>query len=84
MEIEVGEWLDFGWFWSWRTFDIQLARCKLGNQNTPRPWQPPSPYGGHGAPPPAPPHTTISQHDKGQVYIVKTGEYYCFYYLLAM
>jgi hypothetical protein len=26
----VGQWLVFGWFWSWGTSDIQLARQKLG------------------------------------------------------
>jgi len=34
--------------------------------------------------PPAPPHTTISQHAVRQVYVVKTKEYICFYYLLAI
>jgi hypothetical protein len=62
-------------------FDTQLARRKLGKNNTPRPWRPPSPYGRHGAPPLAPPHTTISQHAVQQVYVVKTKEYICYYYL---
>jgi hypothetical protein len=36
-------------------------------------------------PPPAPLHTTISQHAAQQVYVVKTREYYCFtMYLLAI
>jgi hypothetical protein len=39
------------------------------------------PYGRHGALPPAPSHTTISQHAAQQVYVIKTREYYCFYYL---
>jgi hypothetical protein len=39
------------------------------------------PYGHHGALPLAPPHTTISQHAARQVYVVKTREYYCFYYV---
>jgi hypothetical protein len=30
MEIEVGQWFVFGWFWSWGTSDAQLARWKLG------------------------------------------------------
>jgi hypothetical protein len=51
---------------------MQLARQKLSKNNTPQPWRPPSAYGHHGAPPPAPPHTTISQHDVRQVYIIKT------------
>jgi hypothetical protein len=28
--------------------------------------------------------TTISQHAVQQVYVIKTREYYCFYYLLAI
>jgi len=39
-------------------------------------------------PPWAPPlvllHTTISQHAVQQVYVIKTKEYYCCYYLLAL
>jgi hypothetical protein len=35
----------------------------------------------HGALPLAPPHTTISQHAVLQVYVIKTREYYCFFYL---
>jgi hypothetical protein len=31
-----------------------------------------------------PPHTTISQHAVRQVYVVKTKEYICYYYLLAI
>ncbi len=42
------------------------------------------PYGRHSALLPAPPHTAISQHAARQVYVVKTREYYCFYYLLAI
>jgi len=30
---------------------MQLARRKLGKNNTPQPWRPPSPYDLHGAPP---------------------------------
>jgi len=37
------------------------------------------PYGCHGALPPAPPHTTISQHAAQQFNVVETREYYCFY-----
>ncbi len=80
----VGQWLVFCWFWSWRSFDTQLARQKLGKKNTPPPWRPPSPYGCHGAPPPASLHTTISQHDAQQFYVIKTRGYYCFYYLLDL
>jgi hypothetical protein len=65
--IDGDIWLDRGlvfcWIWSWRTFDTQLARQKLGKKNIPPPWRPPLPYGRHGAPPPALPHTIISQHD---------------------
>jgi hypothetical protein len=68
----------------WWMFDTRLARQKLGKKNTPPPWRPPSPYGRHGAPPLALPHTTSSQHDAQQVYVVKTRGYYCFYYLLAL
>ncbi len=78
---EVGQWLGFGWFWGRGTSDTQLARQKQGIKNTPQSWRPPSPYGRHGALPPAPPHTTISQHAARQVYVVKTREYYCFYYV---
>ncbi len=63
---------------------MQLARQKLGKKNTPPTWRPPLPYGRHGALLPAPPHTTISQHDAQQVYFIKTRGYYCFYYLLAL
>jgi hypothetical protein len=78
----VGQWLGFGWFGGRGTLDIRLARQKLGIKNTPKSWRPPLPYGRHGALPPAPPHTTGSQHAARQVYVVKTGEYYCFYYVL--
>ena len=49
---------------------MPLARCKLGTQNTPQPWRPPSPYGLHGAPPLAVLHTTIGQHDEQQFYVM--------------
>ncbi len=39
------------------------------------------PDGCHGALPPAPLHTTISQYAAQQVYVVKTRAYYCFYYV---
>ncbi len=72
-------------FWGWGTSDTQLARWKLDKKNTPQLWQLPSAYDRHGALPPAPPQTTISQHAARQVYVVKTREYnYCFYYLLVM
>ncbi len=38
-------------------------------------------YGRHGALPPAPLHTTISQHAGQQDYVIKTREYYCFYHV---
>jgi len=47
----VGQWLVFGWFWGCGTSDTQLARRKLGKNNTPQPWRPPSLYDLHGAPP---------------------------------
>ncbi len=81
---EVGQWLVFGWFGSWGTLDTQLAWRKLGKNNIPQSWRPPSPYGSHGALLPAPPHTAISQHVAQQVYVVKTRKYYCFNYLLAI
>jgi hypothetical protein len=68
---EVPQWLVFGWFWGWGTLDTRLARQKLGKKNTPQSWQPPSPYGRHGALLQAPPHTEISQHAARQVYVVK-------------
>ncbi len=39
------------------------------------------PDGRHGALPLAPPNTTISQHAAREVYVVKSREYYCFYYV---
>ncbi len=78
---------DSGWFlgvWGWGTLDTQLARLKLGKQNTPQSWPPPSPYSRHGGLPLAPPHETNSQHAAQQVYVVKTRKYTCFYYLLAI
>jgi len=80
----VGQWLVFGWFWGCGTSDTRLARRKLSKKITPQPWWPPLPYDLHGAPPPAPPHTIIIQHAAQQVYVVKTREYNCFYYLLAI
>jgi hypothetical protein len=80
----VGQWLVFGWLGGWGTWDMQLARRKLGLKKTSQSWQLPSPYGRHGALPPAPPHTRISQHAARQVYVVKTREYYCFCHLLAI
>ena len=41
-------------------FDTQSARQKIGKKNTHPPWWPLLPYDRHGAPPPAPLHTTIS------------------------
>jgi hypothetical protein len=80
----VGQWLVFWWFGGLGTSDTRLARRKLGKENTPQSWWPPSPYGRHGALSPALPHTTISQHAVQQVYAIKTREYYCFYYLLSI
>ncbi len=81
---EVGQWLVFWWFWGWGTSDMRLTRRKLGKKHTPQSWRLPLPYGCHGALPSALPHTTISQHAAWQVYVVKTREYYCFYYLFAI
>ncbi len=78
---EVRQWLIFGWFGGWGTSDMWLARWKLGKKYTPT-WRLPSPYGRHGALLPTPPHTIFSQHAAWQVYVVKTREHYCFYYLL--
>ncbi len=85
-EIWVLKWLVFGWFWGWRTSDTQSAKQKLGKKHTPQSWRPLLPSGCHGALPPAPPHTAISQHVVQQVYVVKTRnrKYYCFYYLVAI
>ncbi len=79
-ETVVGFW----WFWGGGTSEMQLVRQNLGKKTHPN----------HGSrrchtvamlpPPPAPPHTTISQHAARQIYVVKTREYYCFYYLLAI
>jgi len=82
--IDGDMWLDSGWFWCCGTSDMRLARQKQCKNNAPQPWQLPSSYDLHGAPPPAPPQTTISQHAAQQVYLVKTREYDCFYYLLAI
>jgi hypothetical protein len=41
-------------------------------------------YSRHGALPLAPWQTAISQHAVQQVYAIKTREYYCVYYLLAI
>jgi hypothetical protein len=78
-KYEVGE-----WSWGWGTSDTQLVRWRLDIKHIPQTWRPPSPYGCHGALPPAPLHTTISQHAAQPVYVVKTRECYCFYYLLAI
>jgi hypothetical protein len=69
--------VDFCLVWGWGTLDTQLARWKLGENTHPN-------HGGRHrltaamVPPPALPHTTISQHAARQVYVVKTREYYCF------
>ncbi len=73
-----------GWFWGWGTSEMQLARQKRGGKTTPQSWRPPLPCSRHGVVPLAPPPTTINQHAAWQVYVVKTREYYCFYYLLAI
>jgi hypothetical protein len=52
--------LIYGWFWGWKTSDMQSAGQKLGKKNIPQSWGLPLPYGHHGALPPEPPHTTIS------------------------
>ena len=64
--------------------DAQLTRRKLGKKNTPRPWRPPASHGRYGDSTLAPSHSTIIEHDMRQVYVVKTREYNCFYYLLAI
>jgi hypothetical protein len=77
----VGQWLVFGVVLGLGASDTRIARQKLGNKNTPQSWQLPLPYGRHGAFAPALLHTMISQHAAGQVYVVKTREHYCYYYL---
>ncbi len=76
----MGQWLVFGWFWSWGTLDTRLARWKLGKNTHPN-------HGGHHRPTaamvPPPWHHRIKQlanmlHDKS---VVKTREYYCYYYV---
>ncbi len=57
------------------TSDTQFTKEKLGKTctlHTDEPWRPPLSHGCHGAPLPAPRHTTISQHATQQVYIIKT------------
>ncbi len=83
--IEIwGGRVGFGWFWSWGTLDSRLARQKLG-KNTPQSWRPSLPYVRHGAFPPAPLHTTISQHAVRQVYVIKLENIIVFtMYLLAI
>ncbi len=77
---EVGQWLVFGWFWSWGTLDMRLARWKLGKNTHPN-------HGGchcsMAAMVPSPWHRLIQQlaimlRDKS---VIKTREYYCFYYV---
>ncbi len=80
----MGQWLVFGWFEGWGTSDMHLPRRKLGKKNTFQSLRPLSPYSRHGALLPAPPHTAISHYAVQQVYVVKTKEYYCFYYLIAI
>jgi hypothetical protein len=54
----VGQWLGFGWFWSWGTSDLQLARWKLGKKTHPD-------HGGRHCPmaamAPSPQHRRIQQ-----------------------
>ncbi len=77
---EVGQWLVFGWFWSWGASDKQLARQKLGKNTHPN-------HGGRHCPMaamvPSPRHHCIQQsanmlRDKS---VVKTREYCCFNYV---
>ena len=49
--IDVDMWLDSGWFWCCGTSDMRLARQKQCKNNAPQPWQLPSSYDLHGAPP---------------------------------
>jgi hypothetical protein len=54
----VGQWLVFGWFWSWETLDTQLARRNLDKKTH-------SNHGGRHCPMaamvPSPPHRPIQQ-----------------------
>jgi hypothetical protein len=80
----VGQWLVLGWFWGCDAPDTRLVRRKLGKKNTAQPWRPPSSYGRHGAPLPAPQHTADSPHIGQQVDVVLTRKFNWYYYLLAM
>jgi hypothetical protein len=48
-----------------------VSKAEAREKNTPQPWRLPSPYGRYAPPPPAPLHTTISQHAVPQVYVIK-------------
>ncbi len=76
----MGQWLVFGWFWSWGTLDMQLARQKLGKNTHPI-------HGGRHCPmaamAPSPRHRRVQQFANmlRNKPVVKTREYYCFYYV---
>jgi hypothetical protein len=83
----VGQRVVFRWFWGRGTSNSGLARQKLDKKTHPNQGGRHCPMAAMvpSAPPPAPPHTAISQHAARQVYVIKTREYYCFtVYLLAI
>ncbi len=62
----ITNWSDISWFllvFEWVDTCLVIGQVQLVKKNTPQPWRPPMPCGRHGALSPAPPHTTISQHD---------------------
>ena len=81
---DSGFWVVFGWFRGCGTSDTRLPRRKLGKKTHPNHGGCRCPTVAMVPPPPPPPHTTISKHAARQVYVVKTREYNCFYYLLAI
>ena len=71
----IGGWLLVGYGAGGHlTRDVPRWKLAKARQNacTGQPWQPLLSHGRHGAPPPAPRHTTIRQHAMRQVYVVKT------------
>ena len=80
----MGQRLGFGWFWDRGTSNTRLARRKLGKKTRHNQGSRHCLMALVLPSPPAPPHTTISQHAAQQVYVVKTRKKYCFYYLIAM
>ncbi len=66
--IDGDMWWDSSWVWvvfELGDIGLTISQAEARQKNTPQSWRPPLPYGRHGAFPPAPPHTTISQHAAG-------------------